>query len=760
MTSPRPDFSGVTGGSSSTQPRQPTRQPADASSTRMTVIADNLRTMQEQGATESDMVAYLAALRRQKVLPGGVGRDLGLAVRVLVQGTGLGVGSTVGLPFEVFRQGVNAMGRSMGAGEPVPPAAGMAAGPMAAQGLANALGLPRPETPFERVVSAAGEEAVAAMVPAGLAGRLARAGRGGQMARVFAEAPGLQALGGAASGTAGQVAREGGASPGSEFLVRLLAGAAPAAGAVAAGATRAAMRGTDAATMRARIASAQRAGVPDPSLEMVATGGAGTTLKAASRIAPGAATPIKREAEKIAGELGDATMGLATRAGRGAVPTPTTGVRQVQRALGPLRVSKNPHSWYERFQGIVEKRYDRLTQTMSAKPMQPAATTVALLDVLEPPGMVPAAKGVVQKDNPGLVALRQDLADIMQNHTLVSNGQRMASLNYPEFRALRSRIGRMIQDDQIVGQVDVGNLRRVYDAMTRDLEAHAAGIGGDALKQLKEADAFYNAGISQYNDFLKPIVATEKPGKILRYLTGNTKDDAVELEKLMGSLRGDERRALSSITLQRMGRDPNSAHFNPRLFAKQWRRIGPEAKQALFGHLGTEFNDDLARVVDLIETFDVQSGQVLQATGTAGASVAARGIETAGRAAMAPLMRTAGRPKFVSPGARLGSRSTTSRGPRIGVGAMIGTANLFSRVITSPRAVRWLARSTRIPVEQFPVHLRNLERLATTGDRDERETAQELFDFYVQEYGIPLESVRNAVAPSQQPMTDVRPAPR
>lgn len=163
-----------------------------------------------------------------------LGRQVGLTARYGIEGVANGAGMLTD-PF------VNAIGGAVRAvtGKEYDPATLSKIG----QHVADALGLPQPETPMERVVGAVARGMAGAGAGAAAAGGIAGATTGTTqaVAQQLAAQPGAQIAAGAAAGGAGQTTAEAGGGPGAQLAASLAAGVAvPAA---IAGATRvAAMR--------------------------------------------------------------------------------------------------------------------------------------------------------------------------------------------------------------------------------------------------------------------------------------------------------------------------------------------------------------------------------------------------------------------------------------------------------------------------------------------------------------------------------------
>jgi hypothetical protein len=136
-----------------------------------------------------------------------VPRQLGLATRYGIEGT-LGAADVLGAP---IRSGLEQL-----LGREVQPAAPM---------IANALGLPQPQTPTERVIGDISRATAGAGVPVGIAGLVnpvTQVGRG--ITQTLANQPAVQALSSAAGGGAAGSVREAGGGPIEQIIAGLVSG--------------------------------------------------------------------------------------------------------------------------------------------------------------------------------------------------------------------------------------------------------------------------------------------------------------------------------------------------------------------------------------------------------------------------------------------------------------------------------------------------------------------------------------------------------
>lgn len=185
--------------------------------------AGNIREIRgPAGATEEQVIEQAKILFAEKPAVVSVGeslrqipRQVGLTARAGMEG----IGDTVGIFSEPVRAVVNPVLRAVGLNGAASPRemAGMAA---------DAIGLPKPEGPTERVAADAARTMAGAGGLAGAAKKTAQVltGTGQAVMEALAANPGTQAVSAAGSGAAGGAVREAGGTEGEQFAASLVGG--------------------------------------------------------------------------------------------------------------------------------------------------------------------------------------------------------------------------------------------------------------------------------------------------------------------------------------------------------------------------------------------------------------------------------------------------------------------------------------------------------------------------------------------------------
>jgi hypothetical protein len=197
-----------------------------------------------------------------------------------------------------------------------------------------------------------------------------------------------------------------------------------------------------------------------------------------------------------------------------------------------------------------------------------------------------------------------------------------------------------------------------------------------------------------------------------------TKEGGTVLRSTMRSLGPEERKIVSSSVLGRLGHAPPGAQnaaddvFSADRYMTQWNSLSPVAKGALFDGVSPTAAKDLdalAKAADFIKAANKRMpnpagtasnqlfGQVLTAL-SVGAVGAATGSAKVAALAAAPM-------------------------------AGLAVAGSFSkRVLTNPKAIHWLVRTTKVPFANLSRELAVLDKESQKWDAEDQDLAQELKD--------------------------------
>jgi hypothetical protein len=593
-------------------------------------------------------------------------RGAGIAGRAVVQG--LGAANDM-MPWNLAGQ---LAGKITGA-----PSAGPT-GPH----IANQLGLPQAESPGERMAVAGGEGAVMG----------ALGGPGAMIA-------------GAAGGLAGQGAQEMGASPLGQMAASMVVGAGlPILGMMGAGVIRQALTGTATRREAAKQSMALlQAGDPNApvTLGQVAQGGIGRALEGRLRNAPGSGTRLTQTyADQAEGMQGRASA-IVDRLVPGGVTVEQAGMA-VQRGIS--------EGFVGRFKATSRQLYDKVYQQLPTNTTVMPSKTVGVF--AEQGNLAASARPFTDNlASPTMTKWADDLAT-----TLEANPK---GLPFEAVKAFRSRLGEMLSGSDLVEGVALGDVKRLYGALTDDMTAAIGQSNPQALQAWTRANNFTRAGHDRLERVLQPLIDKNTGDLAFKSMMSGTKEGATALRRTMHSLSKEERKIVSASVLSRLGKatdglqDDVGGVFSPETYLTKWNKLSTEAKSALFTGADPTgaVTKDLNTLAKAISVRKVAGKTLSNPSGTA-SNVAFWGVVSGVPTALA--------------GAAMGSTPLMLAGATP-VAAAAGT-NLMARAFTNPRIIRWLVKQTTVPLGAITTEAAILKKESEKWPTEDRETAQELSD--------------------------------
>jgi hypothetical protein len=285
-------------------------------------------------------------------------------------------------------------------------------------------------------------------------------------------------------------------------------------------------------------------------------------------------------------------------------------------------------------------------------------------------------------------------------------------------KELRSRLGAMLSGDELVADINLRDVRRLYDTLTEDMGAaiHKTG-GGQATAAWNSATSFYKKEIDKIEKILQPLVDKKVPEQAYAALTSGTKQGATVLQTTLQSLDPAAAGLVRSNMLRQLGQMPDET-FSPELFLRKLHQLEPTAKAALF-EADPQTGANLAALAKLAEARKAAGKVMFNPSGTA--------QNTAFFAILNGISRLG-----VAGAGALAGQQVSSGGLGAGVGAVAaplltaGGANLAARVFTSPKMIERLLRTTKVPFGALNQEMAILAKDAVKWGPDDRQTALDL----------------------------------
>jgi hypothetical protein len=609
-------------------------------------LYDQLRS---QGVSHADAVAQVEGNGGGS--PGGAGRVAGLAGRAVVQGlSGLNNMMPWNMPQQIGAQ-------VAGLPQQTPPA--------------DQMGLPQPNTPGERMAVAGGE--------AGVMGAVA-----GPMAGVL----------GAASGVAGQGAAESGAGPLGQLAASAAVGlGAPVVGSILAGATRSAVLGSATRREAARQSAALiQAGDPTApvTLGQVAQTGRTRLVEGGLRNMPGANMVFSDALERQAQSVGQRVQGAAA----------SVAPIKDKAAVGKIVQRGIEQGFVHRFRATSKKLYDDVeTYVAPESPVIMGSTTRLMAEQNDLVKLAPAGKDLFA--TPFMQKWGNDFADLAE--------QMPDGVPYKVVKAMRTRVGNILDGSEAVPDVNIAEAGRLYSALSDDMAATVGEVGGEAgLAAWQRASSFWRAGKDRLQNVLQPLLDKKTPELAYNALMAGTKDAGTVLRTTMRSLGPEERKIVTSSVVGKMGlTSPGGQNaagdvFSADQFLTRWNSLSPIAKGALFEGVSPTISKDLDNLAKAAESIKSANKVMRNPSGSA-TNVA-----------------------FLAITGALGG--TSPKHAAIGLGVAAAGHQLAKRVFTNPKMVNWLVKTTKFPIGMIGPQLVLLGKQAAEWDAEDRDLAMETIE--------------------------------
>jgi hypothetical protein len=250
-------------------------------------------------------------------------------------------------------------------------------------------------------------------------------------------------------------------------------------------------------------------------------------------------------------------------------------------------------NWRERSQG-------RVTDLYAAIPVEPTSDAT----------LSSTRRALTELDsrfssNPQLAAAMRD-PRISRWREALSGDNR---LSWEDLQAFRTDIGELIEGAVMSESGGGQRLRRLYAALSEDMEATAAAAGPRALTAFRRANAYARGRFNRIEQIMTPLFgnadnrADEAAFRTLNnWASEGASADHVKLARALRTMPADEANSIRATIVSRLGRpsagrrDGEGEGFSPADFVTQWNNLGDRAKSLLFQGEHRAALDDIARV--------------------------------------------------------------------------------------------------------------------------------------------------------------------
>lgn len=295
-------------------------------------------------------------------------------------------------------------------------------------------------------------------------------------------------------------------------------------------------------------------------------------------------------------------------------------------------------------------------------------------------------------------------ADQIEQNVMATLGNMTDNrLPYEALQKLRSLVGREIDNANFGSDVPRSMWRPVYAALSRDMEEAVKATGNPkAAEALTNANQYHSRYVDQLENIDSIIGKKDGEGAYLAAVSG-AKDGPTRIRSIMQALPEAQKKIVSSAFIRRMGRAVGSQQtdendvFSMNTFLTNYANTSPEARKVLFGSYGPEFERNMETIAKATSRIREGSKVFANPSGTSSRDALIGQVATTGAGVGTALaMGNAG-------GAFLALASSLT-------GSAL--ANGAARMMTSPKYVNWLARTSEKPVGELAAQLQVLRGIA------------------------------------------------
>lgn len=565
----------------------------------------------------------------------------------------------------------------------------------AASDFADSLGMYKPQTAKERIYSDVGEALTGTALTMGLGsllsgGATAAPSAASKLGDLLSGQPVRQVIGTVGGATGSSVARESGADEKTQMLAGLAGGLGPdLLGAGGAAAVRGLVRGRNGDAMTRTINDFASVGAT-PSVGQASGNRAIQGIESLLAGAPTSTGVMSRFAENQAQDIGSGLGRMANNLSRSA-----SGERAGRAIEAGVQTFNNNVGAMRR---ALYWQADQFIPNTTPMPLTNTQQTLANL-VTPNPGALETTGALV---NPKIQQMAQNLASDLQ-----ANG---GAIPYAAVKDLRSRIGEALSDFSLTPDSTTREYRKLYAALSQDMEAAAKQMGPDAERAAKRANNYTKYSSARLEQIQRVVDKNGGPEAVYNAVMQGSRDGGTTLRSVMQSLPQDGQKAVTAAVIKRMGMPtPGQAslgadQFSAATFLTNWNRISPEARRALFDRYGANFSKSMDRIARVSDNIKQGSKVYANPSGTANRAAA----YTYGASLVASMFD----PTLISTGGLIGGGLA---------------ANGAARYLTDPRAVMWLAKATEMPRHALVVNARMLAQSANkAGDENMMQLAQDV----------------------------------
>lgn len=373
---------------------------------------------------------------------------------------------------------------------------------------------------------------------------------------------------------------------------------------------------------------------------------------------------------------------------------------KIEPEMAGRKIQAGIDAYVENFRSRAKALYDAVDPLIPPKTIVDVGNTMRTLRTLSGTGAPQPvlgeawANGTVKKMLDGLT----DEQKFQIQHGVIAPFADRPEVSWAMLKAMRTRVGNMLDDGSLVADVNRGELKQIYAALSEDMRAAVAPIP-DAARAFDRASNFWKAGSDHIETSLQPFANMPTGEEVFQSLFSSGAQGPTRIRALRASMPDDVWNLVQGTALKRMGEptpgvaDAFPEGFNAIRFLTQWNTLTPSARQALFSPtLGNKQLMDGLDTIVRATTAVKSSGRVYaQSPGTTPTLIGGGGI-------------------FGGVATMLATGDVRPITVLMATAATMGAGSKY--LMTNPRFVNWLAKSTKIAPQGFSAHV---GRLAAIG---------------------------------------------
>jgi hypothetical protein len=337
--------------------------------------------------------------------------------------------------------------------------------------------------------------------------------------------------------------------------------------------------------------------------------------------------------------------------------------------IGTLLKKATPNV-LERYTTIYEKLFSKVSEEIGTQP-QSIKNTVETFKIL--------LRESQEGPSTGVIGMAKEIAAKAKTHG--------GGLSWKAIKDHRTKIGDLMRDPTLVStrNIQSGHLKRIYKALTMDMEEAALAAGEKSHARWRAANKYFETKLTRDIPILEDIIKKKYPEEVFDAVMRSSKKGGTRLNLLRKQLTEKEWDAVAGTVLGKLGIEtPGAATratemFSPTTFMTRWKQLSTSAKRALFR--GGKY-ESLSRELDKFVRVagDMKAVEALANKSRTGSVLMFYGL----------FQSTAGATGMVLSGP--GGLATG-----VGVGTMtVAVPRLTAKLLTNDKFVRWINQGFRI----------------------------------------------------------------